>query len=90
MRNNNKDIKQKESFQETKMCEYLEFLDKPAKVLWTNFIRGVASGLGMAIGFTILGALVLFLLKSMVKLNLPLVGQYIAELVRIVQENMKK
>jgi len=90
MQNNDKEMRQKEDFQDTKMCEYLEFLEKPGKVLWTNFIRGVASGLGMAIGFTILGALVLFLLKSMVKLNLPLVGQYIAELVRIVQENMRK
>jgi len=90
MKSTNKNKNQSEGSRKTNSCEYMEFLEKPVKVLWTNFLRGVASGLGMAIGFTILGALVIFLLKSMVSLNLPLIGQYIAELVRIVQENMKK
>lgn len=90
MGENNKNIEPEEKLKNQNMCEYLEFLENPRKVLWTNFVRGVASGLGMAIGFTILGALVIYLLKSMVKLNLPLIGQYIAQLVRIVQENMNK
>ncbi|MGE5474913.1 MAG: DUF5665 domain-containing protein [Ignavibacteriales bacterium] len=74
---------------ESMICEYQEFLRKPMKVLWINFVRGIASGVGMAVGFTILGALVIYLLKSMVSLNLPLIGQFIAQLVKIVQENMK-
>ncbi|MGE5329908.1 MAG: DUF5665 domain-containing protein [Deltaproteobacteria bacterium] len=90
MQKSEKDEKQINKPNYNNVCEYQEFLEKPVKVLWTNFIRGVASGLGMAIGFTILGALVLYLLKSMVNLNLPLIGQYIAELVKIVQENMNK
>jgi len=89
MKKRKTDIKQNVGLINTNVCEYQEFLEKPAKVLWINFIRGVASGLGMAIGFTILGAMVIYFLKSMVNLNLPLIGQYIAELVKIVQDNMR-
>lgn len=89
MDNNGIDNNQLKKLRDGSVCEYQEFLQKPAKVLWTNFVRGVASGLGMAVGFTILGALLIYLLKSMVGLNLPLIGQFIAQLVKIVQENMR-
>lgn len=58
------------------------------KLIWMNFLVGLARGLGMAIGFTLLGAAVLYVLKFIVKLNLPLIGQFIAEMVKIVQKSL--
>ena len=50
-----------------------------------NF-RGPGRGLGMAVGFTLLGALVIYLLQRLVLLKLPLISDFIAQLVRLVLE----
>ncbi|AFV11514.1 putative membrane protein [Thermacetogenium phaeum DSM 12270] len=68
-----------------KLAEYVELLNKPKRLLLINFISGVARGLGIAVGFTLLGALVLFILQRLVVLNLPVVSDFIATLVRLVQ-----
>lgn len=68
-----------------KLAEYVELLNKPKRLLLINFISGLARGLGIAVGFTLLGALVLYVLQRIVVLNLPVVSDFIADLVRLVQ-----
>ena len=70
------------------LAEYLELLNNPRRYMWINFVGGLFRGLGIALGATILGALVLYLLQRLVVLNLPLIGDSIAELVRIVQMHL--
>lgn len=68
-----------------RLAEYVALFDDPVRLIWINFLAGLARGVGLAVGFTILGALVLFILQRAVMLNLPLIGNVIAEIVRIVQ-----
>ncbi len=68
-----------------KLAEYVELLNKPKRLLFINFISGLARGLGIAVGFTLLGAFALFILQRLVVLNLPVVSDFIATLVRLVQ-----
>lgn len=70
-----------------KLAEYVNLLHQPKRLIWVNFIAGVARGFGIAVGFTLLGALGLVILQRLVGLNLPLVGDFIAELVKYVQES---
>ncbi len=72
-----------------KLAEYVRLLERPWRLMYINFISGVARGLGIAVGFTILGALAIFFLRKLVMLNLPLIGGFIAEIVRMVQINMR-
>lgn len=65
--------------------EYLELVKDTRKLIMMNFILGLTRGLGMAIGFTLLGALVFYFLKELVVLNLPLISDFIADIVRLVQ-----
>lgn len=65
--------------------EYLDLVKDTRKLIRMNFVLGLARGLGMAIGFTILGALVFYLLTQIVVLNLPLISDFIAEIVKLVQ-----
>jgi len=76
------------AMEKMKLAEYVEYLHNTKKMLVMNLLAGVARGLGMAIGFTILGAFVIITLQKLVILNLPLIGDFIAELVRIVNEHM--
>ncbi len=84
-----KDLKQKIAELSAKMekfnlAEYLALLNNPRRFLMINFLAGLARGFGIALGITVLGALALYILQWLVVLNLPLIGDFIAELVRIV------
>lgn len=72
-----------------RLAEYVELLHDPRRLWRVNFLAGLARGLGTAVGFTILGAFLLYLLQRLVLLNLPLIGDFIAEIVRLVQDNIK-
>ncbi len=78
------------AMEKMKLAEYVEYLHNTRRMLLINFMAGLARGLGMAVGFTILGALVVYMLRKIVLLNLPLIGDFIADLVRLVDYSMKK
>ncbi len=71
------------------IAEYLEMLRHPRHMMWTNFWIGVARGFGMAVGFTVLAALFIYLLKQVILLNIPHIGQFIADIIDIVQTQLK-
>lgn len=72
-----------------KVAEYVDMINNPRRLLFLNFLAGVSRGLGMAIGFTILGAVVLIIMRELVVLNLPVIGGFIAEVVRMVQTHLR-
>lgn len=65
--------------------EHVFIKENLRKLIWYNFLIGAARGLGMAIGFTVLGALVVYILQKIVLLNLPGISRLIAEIIRLVQ-----
>lgn len=77
------------ALEKMKLAEYVELLNRPARLFYINFFAGLARGLGMAVGFTVLGALLVYTLQRLQVLNLPVIGGLIAEIVRIVQANLR-
>lgn len=69
----------------THIAEYVDLLNRPFRLIWRNLLAGAARGVGIAIGFTFFAATILYLLQLLGALNLPIIGDYIAEIVRIVQ-----
>ena len=57
------------------------------KLLWKNFISGVSKGIGYAIGFTILGGIVLIILRKIVLLNIPVIGRYLKDILDNAEYN---
>lgn len=76
------------NMEKMKLAEYVELLHDTRRLLWVNFISGVARGLGIAVGFTILGAVLIYFLRKLVLLNLPVIGGFIAQVVQMVQIKM--
>lgn len=74
-----------QNMERMKLAEYVRLLESPWRLLYVNFISGLARGLGIAVGFAILGAILVIILQRLVSLNLPLIGGFIADLVEIVQ-----
>jgi len=67
---------------------YLRYVHDWRRRLIFDFLSGVARGVGFSVGFSILGALLLYLLRNMALSNLPVIGRFLAELVRIVENNL--
>ena len=76
------------NMEKMKLAEYVNLLNRPWRLLYINFISGLARGLGTAVGFAILGAIMLLVLQHLVRLNLPVIGSFIAEIVAIVQSRL--
>lgn len=67
---------------------YLRYVSDWRKRLSFDFLSGIARGLGFSVGFSVLGALLLYILRNMALENLPVIGRFLAELVRIVENNL--
>ncbi|GAB6157344.1 DUF5665 domain-containing protein [Desulfotomaculum varum] len=76
------------NMEKMKLAEYVALLEDTRRLLWVNLISGIARGFGIAVGFTILGAAVLYFLQKLLLLNLPLVSDFIAQIVQMVQIKM--
>jgi len=76
------------SMEKMKLAEYVELLERPYKLLYINVLTGIARGVGIAVGFTLLGAVLIIFLQRLVMLNLPVIGEFIAEVVKIVQAHL--
>jgi hypothetical protein len=71
------------------LAEFMQLLQKPTRLIFLNFLGGLARGFGIAIGLTIIASLFIILLSRLAALNLPVIGEYIAELVKIVNQHLR-
>ena len=72
-----------------RLADYVRYVDDRKRLFWTSFWAGVARGVGMAVGFSILGALLVWILQDLAKRNLPLIGELLANIVSIVQKRLQ-
>jgi|GEM_PF-430271 len=75
--------------EKARFAEYVELMRRPRDLIWRNLLAGVARGVGIAVGFTFFAATIVWFLQALGALNLPIVGDYIADIVRIVQRQLE-
>jgi len=69
--------------------EYLKKRQNKWRMLASNLILGAAKGLGTAVGFTILGAVLFLILQRIAMSNLPIIGDFIAQIVKFVEQRSR-
>lgn len=74
-----------DKIQNINIAEYIELVRSPWRMMFINFISGLARGLGIAIGATVLGALFLIILLKLAQSNIPLIAEFVARLIKIVE-----
>lgn len=67
---------------------FVDLLSKPLRLVYLNFIAGMARGFGIAIGLSLISALFLSILARLASLNLPLISNFIARIVRLVNDEL--
>ena len=73
------------SLEKSNIFDLMELLGSKRKLFVRNFISGISKGIGIVIGFTVLTATLIIILQKIVTLNIPVIGDYIADIVDIVQ-----
>lgn len=71
------------------LIELSEILGNPKKLFFRNFFAGIFKGMGIGIGFSILTAILVYFLQKLVRMNIPILGDYISDIIDIVQTNKK-
>ena len=57
------------------------------EIIRRNLIAGIARGVGITIGVTLITATLIWILQRLIKLNIPVLGEYIADLIDIIESN---
>ena len=75
------------TIERSRIREYMMLTDSKRRLFLINFVAGLGKGFGQAIGFSVLTAIVFYLLSGWV--DIPVIGKYIAEIMDIV-DNYRK
>nr|WP_246469646.1 DUF5665 domain-containing protein [Cohnella nanjingensis] len=75
--------------EKAQLKDYVNLMNRPWQLIWRNVLAGLSRGVGIALGFTFFAATIVWLLQLLGALNLPVVGDYIADIVRIVQRQLE-
>ena len=67
------------------LAEYVKLSQQTGKILWLNFLSGIARGLGFSIGATLVLAVVYKILARIISMNIP----YLTDLLQQIM-NMAK
>lgn len=67
------------------LTEYVKLSQKTGRILWLNFLSGIARGLGFSIGATLVLTVVYKILARIISMNIP----YLTDLLQQVM-NMAK
>ena len=77
------------SLVKNKFIDLSEILGNRKELIIRNLISGMAKGIGIGIGFSLLTAILIIILQKIVTLNIPIIGDYITDIVEIVENNRK-
>lgn len=71
-------------FEAAGVIDFLEYLQSGKRLMWVNFKAGIARGLGITLGMTVVLGLLIWVLTLLV--NLPVVGDYFEDTKEYVTE----
>ena len=76
-----------ENFKKREIHDLIYILGSKREILKRNLIAGIFRGIGTGIGFTIITAIIIYFLQKIVRLNIPVIGEYINDIVEIVKNS---
>ena len=71
------------------LTEYMRYVNDWRRVLFVNFLSGIARGFGFAVGFALLGAAVLVILQRIAARSIPGMEEFLEQVLLLVERNMR-
>ena len=75
------------NFEKANLEEISYILGSKLEIVKRNLLAGILRGIGIGIGFTIITAIILMILRKIVMLNIPVIGEYIGDIVDIIEKS---
>lgn len=76
-----------EKLERSHFYDYMNYVSDGKRILKRAFWTGVLRGIGSAVGFTILGAVIVYVLHLLAKSNLPFLADFISDIIEIIEKN---
>ena len=67
--------------------EIVYILGSKKEIILRNLYAGIFRGIGVGIGVTLISAAIIKILQNIVTLNIPVIGEYVSDIVDIVQKS---
>ena len=67
------------------LTEYVKLSQQTGKILWLNFLSGMARGLGFSIGATLVLAVVYKILARIISMNIPYLTDLLQQLMNMAK-----
>ena len=77
-----------DTLERMQLDDYLEYVSNRRRMIANNLLYGMVRGFGFTLGFTVLGALAVVLLRRLVLENLPGIGNFVAEVIHEIEERL--
>lgn len=74
--------------EQSRIAEYMNYLENPRRLIWLNLLMGLARGFGFAIGLGLLSAVAIYILQLVVRMNLPLISDFLVDILQQANEYM--
>ena len=74
------------AFTESNFIELSYLIGNKKEIIKRNLLAGISRGVGVGIGVTVITAVLVIILQKIVTLNIPVIGEYIADIIEIVQK----
>lgn len=75
------------NFEKSNLVELSYILGSKSEITKRNLLAGVSKGVGIGIGFTLITAIILVILQRIVTLNIPVIGEYIGDIIDIIERS---
>ena len=76
-----------DTLEKSNLEDFAYVVGNKREIIFRNFMAGISRGVGIGIGITIITAILVNFLNHLVALNIPVIGEYISDIVAIVEKS---
>lgn len=69
------------------IAEYVKLSQRTGRILWLNFLSGVARGLGFTVGTTLVLAVLYKILSRIISMNIPYITEWLQHLIAVATKS---
>lgn len=77
------------NLQKAHFYDYIQYVSDEKRMMKRSFLLGLLKGVGAAIGFSLLGAVIVYILHLIAESNLPYIADFISDIINIINNNGK-
>lgn len=74
-----------ERIEKMRLADYMTMVNRPSRIIWTNFLAGASRGIGFTVGAAIIIAIVVKILMALISMNIPYLSEHLTYIVEFIK-----